>query len=156
MFPIVRTLVLLCCDLETWRYSHDLHAKNQPAMESWDIAARVSVDWLSAIAARTQCGRAFCCFFLGSSFLSPRYCRCKRNPVSKSSSFVGFPCPFSLKVETRALMVFWIVVEARGLSDFDEYSRRRNAMAKAPMIRMRWSLDIEVRKRSCLSPILVQ
>ena len=42
MFPTVSCLVRLSDGFETFRYSHDLHAKKKAPMMSWEIACFVS------------------------------------------------------------------------------------------------------------------
>jgi len=64
-----RSLVLFCSRLGTREYSHDRQAKKPAIIVSWDTAWSSSDTCLFASSSSTQKGSAFCCSWLGSSFL---------------------------------------------------------------------------------------
>jgi hypothetical protein len=90
MFRSVRIFVRLSCGRDTFRYSHDRHAKKKAPMVSSARARRVSVNVLAAMRVRMQAGSAFSWRSLGSTFLYARSWRYNNQSSSPSSSFVGF------------------------------------------------------------------
>ena len=69
IFCRVRDFVRLSLAFETFKYSHDRHAKKKAPRMSCVVARCVSVSSFNAMAERTQMGMAFFGFSFGSSLL---------------------------------------------------------------------------------------
>ena len=133
MFHSFSNFVRRCSPWLTQRYLHDLHAKKNVPIASCAIAICWLVTAVVNMVRRTQLGRAFCCFFFGSSFQKARNCRCRSHEGSLSSSLVGFWCPLARKVDTTCETEFLIELSAMEALDFRKNLPSRRAMAKAPM-----------------------
>ena len=156
MFRSLSVLVRRCSPGLICRYSHDLHAKKKAPIASWAIAFCRVVTAAVTMVERTQLGRAFCCFFLGSSFRKALNCRCKIQEGSLSSSFVGFCRPFARKVETTCEMECLTVLSATVALIFLANLPLRKAMANAPTRWIRWDFVRSSRKGLCSSPMDLQ
>jgi hypothetical protein len=108
--------VCCCSALVTLQYLHDRMAQKWAAAASYPIACRNSVDLEERMRRRTQTGKAFCCFSLGSSFLYDLICPCRSQLTLCSASLWGSSRSFSLKAAATALMAFETVHIARGPS----------------------------------------
>ena len=69
MLDSVRIFVCFSSGFGTWRYSHDLHAKKNAPMISWEVARWSSVVLIFAMRDMTESGIAFCWIFFGSLIL---------------------------------------------------------------------------------------
>ena len=72
----LRVSCLVCCWswFGTFRYLHNLQAKNKAPMISWLIASGRSFAFFNTTSLMTQIGRIFSCTAFGSSFVCVRYC----------------------------------------------------------------------------------
>ena len=106
MFVRHKILVCFYSRLGTFEYSHDLQAKQTAPIVSCTIKSSVSVTtWHFANLLRTENGRAFCCFSVGSLFLKAQNCLDRRMRSSLSASLVGFCLPNDRKVCTTFDMI---------------------------------------------------
>ena len=94
-------------------YSQDLQAKKYAPIASSLIATWVSENLILASSRRTTAGRAFCCFFFGSSFLKDRRSLDRNLPSSPSLSLEGFGRLFSRKVCATCAMIFRTVLSTK-------------------------------------------
>jgi hypothetical protein len=135
-----KSLVHFYSYLRTFEYLHDLQAKKAVPMVSCVNDLLVSVTWRYANSLSTEKGRAFCSFFLGSSFLKAQNCCNKRMLSSLSASFVGFYLHNDQKACSTLNMVPLTVSSASVLDLESENFPLLTTMANAPSKRIHSSL----------------
>ena len=147
-----RITVFFFSAARTFRYSQDLQAKKYAPIASSMVATWVSENLILASSRRTTAGRAFCCFFFGSSFLKDRRSLDRNLPSSPSLSLEGFGRLFSRKVCATCVMVFQTVLSTKVPRVLGEKRPWRRAIAKAPSSLIFWFGGKELRKRTSLRP----